>query len=220
MDAYLRPGRFVDSDHPAVVAFAAEHALGANPLERAVALYYAVRDGVRYNPFQNFLRDDAYRGSACLEQGEGWCVPKAALLAAHKLAPKHADAHTAYGSYQAEVIDKVGTAASRESYPKLRAMFTTQWDHGPWSANYKLRFIGGTEEIVGGVPRDINEVFYNDISGAFTMDNGLFVRLGVDNVFDKQPPVSYTNLNINFDISTYDPVGRFMYAQLSWDFGG
>jgi hypothetical protein len=32
--------------------------------------------------------------------------------------------------------------------------------------------------------------------------------------------VSLTNLNINYDISTYDPVGRFMYAQLSWDFGG
>ncbi|KPK08384.1 MAG: hypothetical protein AMJ64_03640 [Betaproteobacteria bacterium SG8_39] len=82
MDAYLRPGRFVDSDHPAVMAFAAEHAQGASPRERAVALYYAVRDRVRYNPFQNFLRDEAYRGSACLAQGEGWCVPKAALLAA------------------------------------------------------------------------------------------------------------------------------------------
>jgi len=82
MEAYLKPGRFVDSDHPAVVAFAAQHAEGATPRERAVALYYAVRDGVRYNPFQNFLRDEAYRGSDCLKRGEGWCVPKAALLAA------------------------------------------------------------------------------------------------------------------------------------------
>jgi transglutaminase-like putative cysteine protease len=82
MDAYLKPGRFVDSDHAAVIAFSAEHARGATPRERAVALYYAVRDGVRYNPFQNFLRDEAYRGSACLACGEGWCVPKAALLAA------------------------------------------------------------------------------------------------------------------------------------------
>lgn len=82
MDAYLKPGRFVDSDHAAVIAFAAGHAQGGTPLERAVALYYAVRDGVRYNPFQNFLRDEAYRGSDCLARGEGWCVPKAALLAA------------------------------------------------------------------------------------------------------------------------------------------
>ncbi len=82
MSHYLQPGRFVDSAHPAVVAFSKEHAVGGNDRERAVSLYYAIRDGVRYNPFQNFMLDDAYRASACLEKGEGWCVPKAALLAA------------------------------------------------------------------------------------------------------------------------------------------
>ena len=79
---YLRPGRFIDSGHPLVAKFAAEHVWGKDQRERAVSLYYAVRDAVRYNPFQNFLLDASYRGSACLERGEGWCVPKAALLAA------------------------------------------------------------------------------------------------------------------------------------------
>jgi transglutaminase-like putative cysteine protease len=82
VNEYLSPGRFVDSDHPAVAAFARAHALGATERERAVSLYYAVRDRIRYNPFQNFTLDDTYRGSACLAAGEGWCVPKAALLAA------------------------------------------------------------------------------------------------------------------------------------------
>ena len=82
MNEYLQPARFVDSAHPKVAQFAQEHANGANERERAVALYYAVRDRIRYNPFQNFTLDDTYRGSVCLERGEGWCVPKAALLAA------------------------------------------------------------------------------------------------------------------------------------------
>jgi transglutaminase-like putative cysteine protease len=82
MNPYLQPGRYIDSDHPAVRAFSREHARGNSERERAVSLYYAIRDGIRYNPFQNFLVDDAYRGSTCLERGEGWCVPKAALLAA------------------------------------------------------------------------------------------------------------------------------------------
>ena len=81
-DLYLSPGHYVDSDHAAVVAFARAHARGESVLERAVALYYAVRDEVRYNPFQDFTRDDAYRASTCLERSEGWCVPKAALLVA------------------------------------------------------------------------------------------------------------------------------------------
>ena len=82
MKDYLQPGRFVDSDEPAVVAFSREHARGASPREKAVSLYYAIRDSIRYNPFQNFMLDDTYRGSACLKRGVGWCVPKAALLAA------------------------------------------------------------------------------------------------------------------------------------------
>lgn len=82
MNEYLQPTSYVDSTHPKVAAFAAQHAHGADDRERAVALYYAVRDTIRYNPFQNFMADDAYRASVCLERSLGWCVSKAALLAA------------------------------------------------------------------------------------------------------------------------------------------
>lgn len=82
MNEYLKPGRFVDSAHAAVVDFSQKNSQGKSERERAVSLYYAIRDSIRYNPFQNFMLDDTYRGSACLERGVGWCVPKAALLAA------------------------------------------------------------------------------------------------------------------------------------------
>src|SRR5262245_54031324 len=50
-----------------------------------------------------------------LTQGLGGKV-RDALLAAIKLEPKHADAHIAYGSYQAEVIDKVGSLVAGVTY--------------------------------------------------------------------------------------------------------
>ena len=50
-----------------------------------------------------------------LAQGHGGRV-KEALLTAMKLEPKHADAHTAYGSYQAEIIDKVGGMVAAMTY--------------------------------------------------------------------------------------------------------
>ena len=81
-EEYLQPGTYIDSDHPAVAAFARRAARGATGVERAVSLYYAVRDGIRYNPFLDFTVDSAYRASSCLEAGEGFCVGKAALLAA------------------------------------------------------------------------------------------------------------------------------------------
>jgi transglutaminase-like putative cysteine protease len=82
MNEFLRPGRYIDSAHPAVVAFAEKHSSGGGERERAVSLYYAVRDAIRYNPFLDFSKDDTYRASACLAAGEGFCVGKAALLAA------------------------------------------------------------------------------------------------------------------------------------------
>ena len=81
--AWLRATPFVDSDTPAVVAFARTAAGGrADARERAIALYYAVRDGVTYTPYCDFRSPETYRASAVLAKGAGFCVGKAALLAA------------------------------------------------------------------------------------------------------------------------------------------
>jgi transglutaminase-like putative cysteine protease len=81
--AWRRPTTFVDSDAPAIVAFARTAVGGrADARERAVALYYAVRDGVTYTPYCDFRSADTYRASGVLAKGAGFCVGKAALLAA------------------------------------------------------------------------------------------------------------------------------------------
>ena len=72
----------IDSDHPAVIAFARKHAVGATPSEQAVALYLAVRDGLRYDPYRIDLSVHGMTASTALAQGFGWCVPKAVVLAA------------------------------------------------------------------------------------------------------------------------------------------
>src|SRR6218665_1319367 len=50
--ATLRATALIDSDAPAVRAFAGAHARGDSERERAVALYLAVRDGFRYDPYR------------------------------------------------------------------------------------------------------------------------------------------------------------------------
>ena len=80
--ASLHATAFIDSDTPAIQAFAAEHARGSNDRERAVALYLAVRDGFRYDPYRIDLSPHGMTASTVLEHGYGWCVPKAALLTA------------------------------------------------------------------------------------------------------------------------------------------
>jgi transglutaminase-like putative cysteine protease len=80
---WRRPTAFVDSDASAIVAFArAAAGRSADTRGRAIALYYAVRDGVTYTPYCDFRSPETYRASAVLAKGAGFCVGKAALLAA------------------------------------------------------------------------------------------------------------------------------------------
>ena len=84
--ATLAPTALINSDHPAVIAFAQQHAYcngpGSSPRAQAVALALAVRDGFRYDPYRCDLSPQGMRASAVIAQGVGWCVPKATLLAA------------------------------------------------------------------------------------------------------------------------------------------
>ena len=80
--ATLAATALIDSDHPDVIALARQHAQGATDRERAVSLYLAVRDQFRYDPYRIELSTEGMRASSVIAQGSGWCVPKAALMAA------------------------------------------------------------------------------------------------------------------------------------------
>jgi transglutaminase-like putative cysteine protease len=83
MEQYLKPTEFLDSDNEAVRAYAERHAAdAATDVERAVKLYYAVRDDFHYDPYVLDLRRGAMKASALLAKTRGYCVEKALLLAA------------------------------------------------------------------------------------------------------------------------------------------
>lgn len=80
---YLQPTPFVDSDHPAVVEFAHETvAAEDSDVDKAIALHDRVRDEFRYDPYTIELTVSGLRASAVLENGFGFCISKATLLAA------------------------------------------------------------------------------------------------------------------------------------------
>ncbi len=72
----------VNFNHPRIQAFVAEHGKGGDERERAVALYYAVRDSFKYDPYRIDLTEHGMSASKVLKQGAGWCVTKATLLTA------------------------------------------------------------------------------------------------------------------------------------------
>lgn len=128
---YLRPGVFVDSDHAEVIAFARDRAGALDDVrEAAVRLYYAVRDEFLYDPYGIDTNVEALKASNVLRTGKGFCVPKAALLAA---------AARAVG-----IPARVGYADVRNhlTSPRLRALMNTDvfvfhgytelWIEGRW----------------------------------------------------------------------------------------
>jgi transglutaminase-like putative cysteine protease len=84
MQQYLLPTEIIDSDNQAVRAYAMNTVKGAadDHIEKAVKLYYAVRDGIWYNPYLPFYRPDHYRASNVLKRGRAFCIGKATLLCA------------------------------------------------------------------------------------------------------------------------------------------
>lgn len=83
LERYLTPGRYLDSDHPAIRSFAAAQTEGlSDPREKAVALYDFVRDEIRYDPYGIEPTPEYYTASATLARGQGFCVVKSGLMAA------------------------------------------------------------------------------------------------------------------------------------------
>jgi len=80
---YMQVTPCIDFNHDTVQRFARDHAgNSSDPVTQAVNLYYAVRDGIRYNPYKFNLSVEGLKASTTIAAGEAWCVPKAVLLAA------------------------------------------------------------------------------------------------------------------------------------------
>jgi len=80
---YLDPTTIIDSEHQSIIDFARE-TMGetTDTVQRAIKLYYAVRDGIWYDPYYPFYLPEHYRASNILKSGRGYCVCKASLLCA------------------------------------------------------------------------------------------------------------------------------------------
>ncbi|HAN61551.1 MAG TPA: transglutaminase family protein, partial [Gammaproteobacteria bacterium] len=50
--------------------------------KRAVAVYYAIRDGILYDPYSADISVAGLKATTVLKERRGWCVSKAILLAA------------------------------------------------------------------------------------------------------------------------------------------
>ncbi|MEA3221624.1 MAG: transglutaminase family protein [Thermodesulfobacteriota bacterium] len=83
MKKYLSSTYFIDIGHPRVASMARD-AVGDATTQRdkAVKLFYAVRDGIKYNPWVEAYKIETNIASHIIEYGQGYCVQKAIVLIA------------------------------------------------------------------------------------------------------------------------------------------
>ncbi len=80
---YLRATFAIDSDNERVMECARGLVQGcADDREKAVNLFYFVRDSIPYNMYMISVFEEDFRASRIIEWGKGYCVQKAVLLAA------------------------------------------------------------------------------------------------------------------------------------------
>lgn len=131
-----------------------------------------------------------------------------------------------------------GSACSGGSeclYPRWRGMGSARWQLGNWSAGYRFRYIGAfrmgsqspSQDVfpaggrLAGYYIDYAATWYHDISAGYEI-TPLHTRidLGVNNLFNKQPPILYANNtnNANSLAGVFDYLGRYYWARVTVSF--
>lgn len=82
MHNFLKETQFLDFSHPLFDVFVEKIDTTVSDKEKAIQLYYLVRDGFLYDPHHLDLRRNALKGSTILTKKRAWCVEKGIVLAA------------------------------------------------------------------------------------------------------------------------------------------
>ena len=110
--------------------------------------------------------------------------------------------------------------------PRWRAQLNATYRRGNWRGSWDLNYVDGNLRVTpasySSNPgsqspiRNGSWTYHNMQIGYKFGDTGLDLYLGVDNVFDKDPPLNYFGADIGSAL--YDNIGRFMYLGATYKF--
>lgn len=117
------------------------------------------------------------------------------------------------------VLNRRGTerGSPDQAFPKFKGNGTIDWSLGDFAASFTGRYIDGVVESVNG--NKLNSRFYGDAQITYApsfADRRLAFTIGVNNVFNSDPPACFSCGGNNYDPSTYDVPGQFGYLRISY----
>ncbi|HKS57845.1 MAG TPA: TonB-dependent receptor [Steroidobacteraceae bacterium] len=113
--------------------------------------------------------------------------------------------------------------------PEIRGGLQIGYNTESWSLNYQIRYIDGVRfsavEALNPVettdPYTVGSETISDISGMYRFDTAGFswqLSVGVDNIFEEEPPPGTRTGRFTGGSPYYDPIGRFYYGGLKVSF--
>ena len=132
------------------------------------------------------------------------------------------------------VEGRQGRYRDQDPYWRIRSNLYVDWSYGDFGVNWGLRYKSGMREECPFDPAQDPETFpfcsdgakgenhiasttYHDIQVRYNTPWKGTIMLGLNNAFDKDPPVSYSVRANMFD-PQYDLPGRYMYMQYKQKF--
>ena len=127
------------------------------------------------------------------------------------------------------------------SFPELRSQLDVMWDWENWQGVWNIQYVDGyTENCADGLlpsfvdlglcsnpdpdnpTNRLGSVTYHDVQLSYFMRDLDFgdvqFTLGIDNLLDKDPPVSVSAFSNSFDATQHRIPGQFYYARVKVDF--
>ena len=104
-----------------------------------------------------------------------------------------------------------------QAYPKTKSSLLLDWDKDAIGATLGVRYMSGVDEST--VVNHLGARAYIDAQLRWTlpwMNDQARIAVGVNNIFDKDPPGCISCGLNNYDPNLYDAPGRFFYLRLSY----
>jgi iron complex outermembrane receptor protein len=123
-----------------------------------------------------------------------------------------------------ETIDRKGSerGSPDQAFPKYKATATIDWSLGGFGASFTGRYISSVNDTQLAETNKyykLDSRFYGDVQLTYQpdfMDRRFQLAVGVNNVFNQDPPSCVSCSLNNFDPTTYDVPGQFGYIRLTY----
>ena len=208
MEQYLKPTEFFDFDKKRVKDQASEITYGLKTdKEKAIALFYWVRDNIKYNMYTYYPKIKAnLKSSVTLRRGTGFCMSKAVLLStlarAVKIPAKIHMVDIINHKISEKVIDFMGTNVFHchgyselfldEKWYKLTPVFDNETAIKNGFVPL-IEFDGNSDAMFS--PKDIN----GNVFVEYIKDYGSYSELPIkkiNKIFEKKYSKFYSNLKM------------------------